>query len=533
MNSCFQSLQAWGQRLGFITSLAVPACSHEVELTPQGLDATVLDVTVPQDTFNNMTDRPSIMDATKDLRHIVDRNVKTHPFDAGLDVVEEDVERRDSPLVEVGDTTSLEASSDVLLIRDGGTSRPLTYYHDVKPIFDARCVSCHGSGGIMSSLPWDNYRNVYDHRISIGRELFDGSMPPWPPSPFCGPRYRNDLSLTPAQISTVFGWIAMGALEGSPSDRGEPLTSVDHTTLSRVDRSLALPPYVPPRTEEYRCFIVDWPVTEAQYITGMQVNPGVPEIVHHALIYKVEGDPSGPGYADFFQILDTRDPGPGFSCNGTISSGERRGILDLSLLGAWAPGNQGMDFPEGTGLSILPRTRIVAQVHYNTTGVASTAMLRSLIETHPVQLNFRVAPRVSRVAELQYWTNADWVLDPSTMLIPARSRGVTHSYAAVLGSGTVYGLATHQHRLGRSNQLSRVSTSATGETTESCLLDIWQWDPHWQDVYWLQTPVRFGPTDRLRLECRWNNPTSRDVSWGDSFDDEMCLGFVYFVPEGR
>ncbi len=482
----------WLERLGLVTSIAVLGCSQESP-APSERDATL-----PQDIIVQPADRQSTI-------------VDVPP-----------IETIDVPSVDA----SIDASSDAGFVVDAIRPPTLTYWHDTEPIFRARCVTCHRPGGIMAAMPWDSYGRVFDFRTQIQTAIVENRMPPWPPSSFCGPHYQNDLSLTPEQINKIRDWVAMGAEEGSPADRGERLTPTSHTTLSRVDSSLALPPYVPPVTEEYRCFVMDWPGTAAQYITGMQVDPGIAQIVHHALIYKIGGDPSDPHYSDFFDELDRSDLAPGFSCTGTT------GILRLNLLGAWAPGNQGADFPVGTGLPIPPHTKIVAQIHYNTTGVASLAMLRSLVEAHPIRLNFRLDDRVSHVAQIRYWTDSNWVLDPMAMLIPAGSRGVTHSYTGFLRSGTVYGVSTHQHQLGRSNRLSHITTSPTGETTESCLLDIPRWDFHWQDVFWLQSPVTFRSGDQLRITCGWDNPTSRDVSWGDSTSAEMCLGLIYYVPDG-
>ena len=76
-----------------------------------------------------------------------------------------------------------------------------------------------------------------------------------------------------------------------------------------------------------------------------------------------------------------------------------------------------------------------------------------------------------------------------------------------------------------------------GET--ECLLDIPEWDFHWQSAHALQTSVILGGSDTLELRCRWDNSPenqvhvegmqqpSVDVEWGDGSRDEMCLAVLY------
>jgi hypothetical protein len=41
--------------------------------------------------------------------------------------------------------------------------------------------------------------------------------------------------------------------------------------------------------------------------------------------------------------------------------------------------------------------------------------------------------------------------------------------------------------------------------------------------------VRLDPGDKLRVECTWDNPTMKDVTWGEGTGDEMCLGTFYYT----
>ena len=86
------------------------------------------------------------------------------------------------------------------------------------------------------------------------------------------------------------------------------------------------------------------------------------------------------------------------------------------------------------------------------------------------------------------------------------------------------------HTLGK-----RVMTSVNAGP----LLEIPHWDFHWQQAYQFTTPVALQPSDTLVVECDWDNSYQnqpvvggqkqmpRDVSWGESTLDEMCVSFLF------
>ena len=54
-------------------------------------------------------------------------------------------------------------------------------------------------------------------------------------------------------------------------------------------------PYTPkaptaPGTDDYRCFLLDPELTENRFLTGTDVRPGNPEVVHHVILFQVPPD---------------------------------------------------------------------------------------------------------------------------------------------------------------------------------------------------------------------------------------------------
>ena len=76
-----------------------------------------------------------------------------------------------------------------------------TYYEHVKPILDARCISCHQPGGI-APFALQTYEQARPHRTRIARAVAQRRMPPWLAAP--GHRaYLYDPSLTRNEITTI------------------------------------------------------------------------------------------------------------------------------------------------------------------------------------------------------------------------------------------------------------------------------------------------------------------------------------------
>ena len=413
----------------------------------------------------------------------------------------------------------------------GGGEPAITYYRDVKAIVDAKCVRCHEQGGI-APMALESYDDVFPFREKIVEELESGRMPPWPPTEGCN-EYLASRELEPGQLDTIRGWVELGAPAGDPADAPEGPGPNPGEGLSRVDLSLQMPvEYTPVGVDDYRCFVLDWPHGTTKYVTGFRAVPGEARVVHHVIAFHIPAD-----LADEAIAKAGAEPGPGYTCFGSAGVGEGR---DTSWLGAWAPGGLGSDLPEGTGLKVEPGSKIVLQVHYNTLTAGALPDRTSI--------DMKLDDFVSREGKVLLFANPGWLR--GTMEIPAGEAEVTHAYdldvSAFIGtlSGGVipsnqpfqiHSASLHMHQLGTAATL-RVDKP----TTDACLLDIQDWDFHWQGSFGLKTPVRYDPGDSLHLECHWDNSAENqpldgsgvprapvDVNWGEGTVDEMCLGIMY------
>jgi len=336
-----------------------------------------------------------------------------------------------------------------------------------------------------------------------------GVMPPYPPDTSCN-SYRYDRSLSDEQIQTLSDWADADAPEGDAANPGAPL-DVEVESLSRVDVELALSePYTPTDSpDEYRCFPFEW-TGGATYVTGFGVIPGEPRVVHHVIAYGISGDD-----AEAVAGWDADDPGAGYACYG--GPNPSRGSDDRvssDWIGGWVPGSSGSDLPEGLGIRIEEGSIIVVQIHYN----META--GALPDQTSVQ--FKIDDAVDDPATVAKVFDPTWILDEDAMLIPAGEEA-TYSYDLSLPADlTLYRVGLHMHQIGQSASLVRIQDDGT----ETCLLDIPDWDFHWQGSYELAEPLSMDRGDTVRLSCSFDNTGAEDVAWGEGSSDEMCLGLA-------
>jgi Copper type II ascorbate-dependent monooxygenase, C-terminal domain len=260
--------------------------------------------------------------------------------------------------------------------------------------------------------------------------------------------------------------------------------------------------------------------------------------VHHVILYEAAGT-----QAVAATRMNAANGGRGWTCFGgpdlpvdLAGAGAVDRLGQPPWIAAWVPGHTSNALPPGTGVLLHKGAKIVMQVHYNliagTGPDRSSAQLRLRpattklvpLETHliaaPVELPCpagTTGPKCSRVQASQDELNhygPDAAFIPQALL---RLCGKTLSdYPTDVGEGRrittscerdfsgperIYGVAGHMHLRGR--DVSVVLDPGTPK--ERTLLHIPAWDFHWQDVYYLKTPVDVDASDSVRVSCTFDN----------------------------
>jgi hypothetical protein len=434
-----------------------------------------------------------------------------------------------------GPETEGEGEAEAEQGSDDETGEPIayTYWRDAKEVIDRKCATCH-QPGMVAPFSLETYDEVLELAPILAGAIESGEMPPWPPVASCND-YSAPRSLTDAERELLLTWIADGAPEGDPADAPEP---PEPPAPFEADVEVTLPvPYLPTGSpDDYRCFVIDWPaeIVDDQYVVAQQVTADQADMVHHVIVFV-----AGPDEAAFYQGLDDEDPAAGYECFGGP------GKLDWSArwLGAWVPGGDRWVAPPGTGVPVEAGSKLIVQMHYNTSAVEPTP--------DQTKIAYQLEPSVAKPAEFIPIVNYGWVLGSTSMHIPAGDPDVTHEVTLsrdnpillylMQGLGVsanttvdIWGAALHQHLLGTRSVVS----VERGGGEEDCLLQIDDWDFHWQGQYGLASPIPFGAGDAVHLQCWWDNSAenqplvdgvpkeSVDVGWGEGTFDEMCLGVL-------
>ena len=319
-------------------------------------------------------------------------------------------------------------------------------------------------------------------------------------------------------------------------------------------------------TDDYRCFLLDTGVAEDRFITGVRFLPDNPEVVHHAILYRVR-----PQQLDAARQRDAGDAGQGWSCFGgpdlpSVDGDAVRSLDSAPWLAAWAPGGREATYPEGTGVFLEAGSSVILQVHYNLlagTGPDMTSVklrtvpgdtglrpLETMLLPGPVELpclpdeegplcerEEAVADTIKRFGGESLRTIWGLQLICGGDLVEPKSgptQSCVHKADAPL---TVFASAGHMHLLGR--EISIVANAGTPR--ETVLLDIDAWDFDNQGARPLAEPFELDKGDTLTVTCthdvklRRQLPALADtepryITWGEGTTDEMCLGILTVAP---
>jgi hypothetical protein len=305
-------------------------------------------------------------------------------------------------------------------------------------------------------------------------------------------------------------------------------------------------------TDDYRCFLLDPKVGTDSFITGFNVLPGNPKVVHHVILFRVP-----PDLVAEAERKDAETPGQGWTCFGTSGLSSGGGLDDAPWLGAWAPGGGEQVYGKGLGEALPAGSRVVMQVHYNllegSAPDTSAAELRlstdprtTPLETQllpaPVELPCRpghggdLCDRSKALADVKArfgdgpGSIADWL---HLMCGGAPAGPVQSCTRQVTEPETIRGVAGHMHLLGRK---IRVEVNP-GTPRARTILDIPVWDFDNQGSH-PTPPIHLRSGDSVKVTCTHDQALrdllpafeqqrqDRYVVWGEGTTDEMCLGIL-------
>src|SRR4051794_23869883 len=200
----------------------------------------------------------------------------------------------------------------------------VTFSKDVAPIFQAKCQECHQPNSI-APMSLISYQEARPWARSIKERVSTRQMPPWHIDRSIGVQhFKNDMSLSDDQISTIVRWVDGGAPQGDPKDMPPPKPLVTDNEWKAVRDGFGQPDLVI-RSSEYTMPaqhqdvwyrpMSDIPITEPRWAKLVEIRPTNLKgrrILHHAIAYLVlNNDPEAvnTGTASGFETTTTAADG--------------------------------------------------------------------------------------------------------------------------------------------------------------------------------------------------------------------------------
>jgi len=252
-----------------------------------------------------------------------------------------------------------------------------TFTKDVAPIFQAKCESCHRTDS-MAPMSLVTYEETRPFASSIKAKVAMRQMPPWHIDRTIGIQaFKNDRSLTDAEVDTIIRWVNGGAPKGDPKDMPAAVnwpneqgwTYASFFGQTEPDLIISSTPYLQKAGAQDAWWKPTVPtgLTEPRWVRAIEIRPGTVKgrkITHHAIARLQQDESQLPD--------DVRDPDA--AATAAIGGG---------TFMEWAVGKQGELMRPNSGKLMLPGSRITFDLHYSNGGEDITDIVQLGIYFYP------------------------------------------------------------------------------------------------------------------------------------------------------
>jgi hypothetical protein len=389
----------------------------------------------------------------------------------------------------------------------------VTFSRDVAPILQKSCQNCHRPGSIapMSLL---TYQDARPWARSIKQKVASREMPPWYIDRHIGiSKFKDDPSLTEAEIATITKWVDQGAPAGNAADMPAPrqFTDVDKWHIGKPDMIVSLPkPYELKANgpDEFYDADVDPGFTEDMYIAAVETKPEpyAFKVVHHATANMIEDEAEDP---------------VGFFFN------------------EYALGKNGDIFPEGSGRLIKAGSKIHFNLHLHPSGE------RSLVN---VSIGFKLYPKGQVPKHVAFTQHMG---DNSDLDIPPGQVVRTDGYFRLPRAAVLSAFQPHMHNRGKAMCMEaiypdiRADSARPGPARTETINCVSNYQFGWHITYpYADDVAPIVPAGTIIHITAWHdntaankyNPNPRNwVGYGQRTIDEMSFAWVslFYIDEAE
>jgi len=412
------------------------------------------------------------------------------------------------------------------LARAAETGSAVTFSKDVAPIFQRNCQVCHRPGTVapMSLVTYDDAR---PWARSIRERVAKREMPPWHIDKSQGiQRYKNDRSLSDADIATIVKWVDAGAPEGDRKELPPPVEfrSDDEWTIGKPDLVITSPRHVVAATaaDWWGDYDVPTGLTEDRYVRAIETKPSKDGrfVNHHATVSVIQDADS-------------------FVAGGRSAGGEAGKVI--SNFSEYVVGKYGDIFSDGSGRLLKAGSVLRFGLHYHSVGKAVEDRVSVGIVFYPKGY---VPKTISR-----------WITifpeDFNDIEIPPGQITRADGYYRLPKSARIDAFQPHMHMRGKAQCLEAIYPNVvdnpdslpvnarSGATRREILACVDRFDFNWQAAYFFAddaAPLLPAGTILHQIAIFDNTAGNRHnpdptvwVGYGQRSVDEMCNTHVTAV----
>jgi len=389
----------------------------------------------------------------------------------------------------------------------------VTFSKDVAPILQKACQNCHRPGAI-APMSLMTYQDARPWARSIKQKVSSREMPPWYIDRHVGiTKFKDDPSLTDAEIGIITRWVDQGAAAGNPADMpaARVFSDVDKWHIGKPDMIVTLPKPYELRTsgpDEFYDTDVDPGFTEDMYIAAVETKPEPYsfKVVHHATANMIEDEAEDP---------------VGFFFN------------------EYALGKNGDIFPEGSGRLIKAGSKIHFNLHLHPSGE------RALVN---LSIGFKLYPKGQVPKHVAFTQHMG---DNSDLDIPPGQVVRTDGYFRLPRAAVLSAFQPHMHNRGKAMCMEaiypdiRADSARPGPARTETINCVSNYQFGWHITYpYADDVAPILPAGTIIHVTSWHDNTSANkynpnprnwVGYGQRTIDEMSFAWVslYYIDEAE
>jgi hypothetical protein len=400
-------------------------------------------------------------------------------------------------------------------------------YTDVKPIFKAKCASCHRVGD-AAPFTLTSYNDIRKRGQFIKHVIETGYMPPWR-ADIHYTDFANSRQLTNAEKQKILKWIAANMPAGKDADKEDSVLTAVTAYKRKPDLTLKTDSAFVVKgdnTERFVLFKIPFESDDARNVEAIEFYCNNKRIVHHIN----------------YGFYDVQDPAI------DIYAGDKTIVVDdqrvqvkqydqfqkkMIYYTGWIPGASVESYPKNIGWVLPKRGVLLLTAHYTASGTDVSSITG-------VNLFFRKEPVKREVRVVSFGSSGigEESITPQFLIIPNRISTFHLAVQTVEDQSVLY-VWPHMHLIGK----AFVAYAVTPARDTIRLVHIPEWDFRWQELYRFKKPVKIPKGSVVHLDCVYDNtaanpfnpnrPPKAVYSFGDmlSTNEMMTLLMIYLPYE--